>query len=576
VSLGVWIARRIVKQLGAEPADAVELARAIAEGNLYFDAGQPRQGLFGSMQEMQTLLRDRIEQDKKVADEALRVKNALDTVNTSVLISDSEFRIIYLNQAAQNLFSNEATHFKAELPRFDPDNLLGNHIDVLYRDPRKHRQFLTNLTNTQQAKLDLESLTIEYFVTPVINAQGEHLGYVKELKDRTLEVATEQEINAVIHAASQGEFDQRIQLEGKNGFFYSISESVNQILAFNELAVSDTMRMFAALAQGDLTQKIDNNYLGSLEQLKNDANAAVTKLTEVMLFIQQMAKSVNNSAQEISQGNTSLSQRTEEQAASLEETAASMEEMTSTVQQNADNARQATQLASSARDYAEQGGQIVASAINAMQEITESSNQITDIITVINEMAFQTNLLSLNAAVEAARAGEQGRGFAVVASEVRNLAQRSSTAAKEIRDLINKSVQRVDEGTRLVNDSGAALEQIVIAVKKVSDIIAEIAAASQEQSSGIHQVNKAVSQMDEMTQQNASLVEEAAAASESMTGQAQQLLEQVAFFKLPRGVKSETQAMPTNKKTTAPVAKPAAAKAKKMPSTHKDSEWQDF
>ncbi len=206
--------------------------------------------------------------------------------------------------------------------------------------------------------------------------------------------------------------------------------------------------------------------------------------------------------------------------------------MTSTVQQNADNSSQAAQLANSARERATQGGTVVGSAIQAINEINQSSKKITDIIGVIDEIAFQTNLLALNAAVEAARAGEQGRGFAVVATEVRNLAQRSAAAAKEIKGLIQDSVTKVQEGTRLVNKSGETLGEIVIAVKKVSDIIAEIAAAGQEQSSGINQVNKVISQLDEMTQQNASLVEEAAAASESMNQQAKALKQQVSFFRL--------------------------------------------
>jgi methyl-accepting chemotaxis protein len=232
---------------------------------------------------------------------------------------------------------------------------------------------------------------------------------------------------------------------------------------------------------------------------------------------------VQQGAEEISKGNTNLSQRTEEQASSLEETASSMEEMTSTVKQTADNAGQANQLAMAARQQAEKGGSVVGAAVTAMSGINAASKKIADIIGVIDEIAFQTNLLALNAAVEAARAGEQGRGFAVVATEVRNLAGRSATAAKEIKALIQDSVARVDEGSKLVDESGQTLEEIVGAVKKVTDIVAEIAAASREQSSGIEQVNKAVMQMDTTTQQNAALVEEAAAASQAIVEQAQAL-----------------------------------------------------
>jgi methyl-accepting chemotaxis protein len=248
--------------------------------------------------------------------------------------------------------------------------------------------------------------------------------------------------------------------------------------------------------------------------------------------VKAAAGEVHRGAEEITTGNITLSQRMEEQASSLEETASSMEEMTSTVKQNADNAGQANQLAMAARDQAEKGGAVVSRAVQAMAEINNASRRIADIISVIDEIAFQTNLLALNAAVEAARAGEQGRGFAVVATEVRNLAGRSATAAKEIKALIQDSVQKVQDGSMLVTQSGVTLEQIVASVKKVTDIVAEIAAASGEQSAGIEQVNKAVMQLDDLTQQNAALVEQASAASQSMTGQARGLNELMRHYKV--------------------------------------------
>jgi methyl-accepting chemotaxis protein len=244
----------------------------------------------------------------------------------------------------------------------------------------------------------------------------------------------------------------------------------------------------------------------------------------------------------VSAGTDDLSVRTEEQASSLEETASSMEEMTSTVKQNADNAGQANQLAIAARDQAEKGGAVVDSAVKAMEQINDASRKIADIIGVIDDIAFQTNLLALNAAVEAARAGEQGRGFAVVASEVRSLAGRSATAAKEIKGLIQDSVSKVEDGSALVTQSGQALGQIVTSVKKVSDIVAEIAAASREQSAGIEQVNTAVMQMDEMTQQNAALVEQATAASQSMAGQAGALTTMMRRYRIGNASESAAQA----------------------------------
>jgi methyl-accepting chemotaxis protein len=291
-------------------------------------------------------------------------------------------------------------------------------------------------------------------------------------------------------------------------------------------------------------------------------NSARQSLSAAVAQTRVASESIVQASSEITTGTDDLSQRTEEQASSLEETASSMEEMTSTVKQNADNARQANQLSAQARDVAEKGSSVVGSAVQSMEEINTASKRIADIISVIDEIAFQTNLLALNAAVEAARVGEQGRGFAVVAAEVRNLAGRSATAAKEIKALVQDSVQKVQEGSSQVNQSGQTLEEIVNAVKKVADIISEISAASQEQASGIEQVNKAVMQMDQITQQNAALVEETAAASQSMTQQAAGVKEMLSRFTLDAAAIAAAQAAAE----TASAAKPSGKAASHRPS----------
>ncbi len=290
----------------------------------------------------------------------------------------------------------------------------------------------------------------------------------------------------------------------------------------------------------DVATRISNGDLtGEVQVQANDSRSLLYAMKQMTHNLRQLvgevssgARTVSDTSVQIAQGNLDLSKRTEEQASTLEETASSMEELTSTVTQNAENARLASQLAVSASNVARKGGQVVGQVVSTMTGISESSRMIADIISVIDGIAFQTNILALNAAVEAARAGEQGRGFAVVAAEVRNLAQRSATAAKEIKTLIGTSVEKVDAGAKLVEAAGKTMEEIVSSVKKVSDLIAEIAAASQEQSSGIEQVNTAVSQMDQVVQQNASLVEEAAAATEAMKDQSSTLLQMVAKFKL--------------------------------------------
>jgi methyl-accepting chemotaxis protein len=284
--------------------------------------------------------------------------------------------------------------------------------------------------------------------------------------------------------------------------------------------------------------------------LKRDVIGTLTKLNQVMTEVGQTSDQVHRASEEIVQGSLSLSQRTEEQAAALEETSSSMQQMTDTVQRNSDNAQEANQLSIRARKHAEEGGKVVNLAVSSMIEINKSSRRMSDIISVIDEIAFQTNLLALNAAVEAARAGEQGRGFAVVATEVRNLAQRSATAAKEIKSLIQDNVGKIEEGTKLVNQSGQALDEIVSGIKKLSDIVAEIAAANREQSVGITQVNKSVLQMDEMTQQNAALVEELSTNSDAMREQISVLNEFLDFFEF-EGKKQRRNAVEATKNNMA-------------------------
>jgi methyl-accepting chemotaxis protein len=356
------------------------------------------------------------------------------------------------------------------------------------------------------------------------------------------------------------------------------------LIRYTMTVLGSAMNVADRIANGQLGNHIDIPSTDEFGKLLGSLQKMDSKLSEIVGTVRSAAENVGSAAGQIAQGNDDLSQRTQEQASALEETAASMEEMTSTVKQNAENARQANQLAEGARTHAERGGQVVNDAVNAMQAINASSRQISDIISVIDEIAFQTNLLALNAAVEAARAGEQGRGFAVVATEVRGLAQRSASAAKEIKGLIGDSVEKVRVGSELVDASGKVLKDILDSVKKVSDIVAEISAASEEQAAGIDQVNNAVTQMDTTTQQNAALVEEAAAASKAMQTQAQDLVAQISYFSNARPaapIRSTAESAPSKLQRTAvrvtakkpaPVA-PAPVSRKVSGS---DMEWQEF
>ena len=345
-----------------------------------------------------------------------------------------------------------------------------------------------------------------------------------------------------------------------------------------EAVLKETRRVMEALSAGDLTQSMEGAFTGEFAVLRDAVVRTIENLRDIVGKIMEAVDLIATASSEIASGNTNLSQRTEEQASSLEETASSMEELSSTVKQNSENARQANQMAAAASQVAVKGGAVVGEVVNTMTAINESSKKIVDIISVIDGIAFQTNILALNAAVEAARAGEQGRGFAVVAAEVRNLAQRSAAAAKEIKQLISDSVSKVEGGSRLVQEAGKTMGEIVTSVKHVTDIMAEISAASDEQSSGIEQVNQAVTQMDEVTQQNAALVEEAAAAAESLQEQAENLSSSVSIFKIGEESRSVTKqrAAPVRMEKK-PVVQHAKKPVRKAAAVHgDDGDWQEF
>jgi methyl-accepting chemotaxis protein len=566
-ALGLVIFRQLTRQLGGEPADVAEVAIKVAKGD-FSSRIDLRPGdttsLFATVAHMQQDLKVRLEADHVRAEadlaraqaeqaagvENARIRSALDRISAGVTLVDTSGKIIYVNDYAAGIFRTHAGEIRRQIPRFDASHVIGADFSAFGEGSLQDTGTAADLSNSRTEELKLGAATLRITATPVVDAQGNRVGTVVQWIDRTQEIVAEQELAMMVADAIDGDLTTRVIEEGKLGFIKVLAGGMNNLV----VSVADVIRAMSIAAA-----------------------------------------EVRTGADEISRGNLDLSQRTEEQASSLQETAASMEQMTAMVKSNADNAAQANQLAAAARDQAERGGKVVSSAVVAMQQINVASKKIADIIGVIDDIAFQTNLLALNAAVEAARAGEQGRGFAVVASEVRNLASRSAGAAKEIKTLIQDSVAKVSDGTRLVDDSGKALGEIVTGVKKVTDVMAEIAASSMEQASGIEQVNKAVTSMDSVTQQNAALVEQASAAAHRLTEQAANLTELIARYRLDKGAvaaplrpalpaEDSNAAAPAverrgatrpfrGKKESTPRAKPPA---ERQAASGDDEVWQEF
>ncbi|MGU2162930.1 methyl-accepting chemotaxis protein [Pseudomonas aeruginosa] len=506
-----------------------------------------------------------------------RIKSALDNVSANVMIADNDLNIIYMNRTVSEMLGRAEADIRKQLPNFDAGRLMGANIDVFHKNPAHQRHLLANLTGVHKAELNLGGRRFSLDVVPVFNDANERLGSAVQWTDRTEEHRAEQEVSQLVQAAAAGDFSKRVEEAGKEGFFLRLAKDLNSLVDTADRGLRDVSRMLGALAQGDLTQRIEADYQGTFGQLKDFSNDTAQSLSRMLGQIREAADTINTAASEIASGNAELSARTEQQASSLEETASSMEELTSTVKLNAENARQANSLAANASEVATQGGTVVQKVVSTMSSINESARKIADIIGVIDGIAFQTNILALNAAVEAARAGEQGRGFAVVAGEVRTLAQRSAAAAKEIKTLISDSVDKVENGNTLVAQAGQTMSDIVVAIRRVTDIMSEIAAASAEQSTGIEEVNSAVSQMDDMTQQNAALVEEAAAAAEAMQEQAGLLNQSVAVFRLdtPPSVVQLASARPSAPRPSAPapLARSGMARASKA---RKEDGWEEF
>ena len=495
LSLGIafYLANYLYKQLGIDPYYAKAIAKEIAKGNfareINLDAND-NSSLLYAIKTIQTSINAFV-----AAQDVMSKKHAEGWIREK--IDEAQFPGTYGKMAG------------------DINALVKSHIDVKMQVVKVISQYAKG-----DFSLDMDRL-------PGDKAQVTEA--IDNVKKTLFEVSSE--IETLAASGARGDFSKRANISRFDFMFKDILVDFNTLIETCDIGFNDILHVTNAMAQGDMTRTIDKDYPGTFGEVIAGINATGQHIKNLVSEIKEAAETINTAAKEIASGNNDLSHRTEEQAASLEETAASMQELTSTVQANSTNAKQANQLAQNAAEIADEGVNVVDKVVSTMELINASSNKIVDIISVIDSIAFQTNILALNAAVEAARAGEQGRGFAVVASEVRNLAQRAAAAAGEIKSLIADSVEKTEDGSRLVNQAGHTIKEIVNSIQRVTAIMSEISAASIEQSSGISQVNQAIAQMDDVTQQNAALVEQAAAAAESMEEQTQNLSATVAVFK---------------------------------------------
>lgn len=509
------LARSVFRQLGGEPSVAASVADAIAKGRLDVRI-DTRPGddksLLGSMKRMV----DHLTICEGKAGEALRIKTALDCTPVNLMMADTNGQIFYANQSALALLHRAAPHLRKVIPDFDPSRIVGENIDRFHRNPAHQRGLLANLNSVLEANIPIGEMTLQIIANPIRDARGERTGIVVEWVDRTAEVAAERELASMVDAAANGDFTRRVDPAGKKGFFLQVAEGLNRIAASGQQGLDDVLAVMRRLEHGDLTSRMDGVYHGAFAGLRDAVNNTVSRLEQTMTDVTTTANTIAGATAQVSSTAQSLSQASSEQAASVEQTTASVEEMTASIGRNTDNAQSANGISAEGLRKATEGGDAVSETVRAMKEIVGK-------IGIIDDIAYQTNLLALNAAIEAARAGEHGKGFAVVAAEVRKLAERSQVAAQEIGQL-------AADRMLLAEQAGKILAELVPATRQTADLVSEIALASQEQNVGVGQIGSVMTQLNQITQQNASAAEELAATAEELSSQALGLQQLMATF----------------------------------------------
>lgn len=525
-----WSQARLKTELAQVQAKLVGLASGDVRQDFTVGSGSSLDTLSNWLQPAVVRLGWMAQEAKEAQAKSAAVMKALDSATSCIMLADTDYHIQYANKSLLNIFEGYETQMQQALPKFHTDKVIGSNIDIFHKDPQAIRQRLDNLTERMVTELTIDGLRFRLTITP-IRVNKKRQSTMVEWQDITLEHQIQSQLQAVIHDLSLGHFKSIEVSQKADGFYKELQIGINNVISTLHDAMTEITQVVVAQSEGDLTQEVTVEYEGDLGALTQAINASTRKLREIVSDVLDVASHVSEEAHEVSSDAHELSSRVQEQASSLEQTSATMHEMNTAVQNTSQNAMDTEAVAQKVEAQVASGAKVMQQTLEAMTDIQKSSHQIADIVTLIDSIAFQTNLLALNAAVEAARAGDHGRGFAVVAGEVRGLAQKSAEAAKDIRQLINNSVQKIDFGTKLAASASEELAGVSTSIKQVTEMVEQIAQSATEQADGINQVNLAINSIDNVTQQNASLVERTTDASKGLSEQAQKLNHNMSFFK---------------------------------------------